>query len=161
MNFTNKELLRSKIQSKLLKLNFPILIAILLRDYDSDTVKRTLKQIGKDMGATWLKYYTPPSNKICKIFKKNTIKTFGKLKMKCDVYNDGFSLIFYECPLCSKDIEIFSDVPYCVSISGFYEQFFNELAKTKDFWFNKIEGDTVKSISSGDEYCEHYFKKVD
>jgi hypothetical protein len=164
VNFSRDKLYKSKIQTELLKLNFPVLIAILLKDYDSETTKKVLKKIGADMSHTWLNYFTPPKgNDIRKIFIKNTRKTFGKLKIETieDPENGNFSLIFHDCPLCKRDIEILSEVPYCISIAGFYEDFFNELAKTRDFWFKKISGTTKMSISSGDEYCEHYFEVIE
>lgn len=164
VNFDRQTLFNSKLQLELLKLNFPVLISILLKDYDNKTTRKVLKNIGADMSKTWLDYYTPKGDNIKEIFLKNTLKTFGKLRIEIieDRENGNFSLIFHDCPLCSKNIEILSEVPYCVSISGFYEEFFNILAaKNKNLWFNKISGSTKKSISSGDEYCEHFFEVIE
>ncbi|MHA1271295.1 MAG: hypothetical protein ACTSPY_15995 [Candidatus Helarchaeota archaeon] len=159
MNYSRNKIFNSKVQLELLKLNFPVLISILLNEYDIETTCRVLKKIGEDMADTWLKYYVPKGYNLKNLIKKNTLRTFGKLKMQVKQNEDGFSLIFYECPLCSKEIEIVSQVPYCISISGFYEKFFNNLAAKSDrFGFKKIEGTTIKSISGGDTYCEHIFK---
>ncbi|MHA1311921.1 MAG: hypothetical protein ACTSQO_13485 [Candidatus Helarchaeota archaeon] len=162
MNLDRKKLLKSKVLVDLLKLNFPALISILLRDYDNKTVRQVLKNIGSDMAESWLQYFRPKGYNVKLILKVNTKKTFGKLKMQVKKHDDGFSLIFYECPLCRRDIEIKSEVPYCISISGFYERYFNILASENDkFGFKKIEGTTIKSISGGNNYCEHYFKIIE
>ncbi|MHA1230125.1 MAG: hypothetical protein ACTSRP_05435 [Candidatus Helarchaeota archaeon] len=162
MNVSRKELLRSKVNVDLLKLNFPALITILLNDYEVDAIKQLLKDIGGDMAESWLTFYTPKSANVKRILKMNTLRTFGNLKMKVKMREFDFSLIFYQCPLCRKDIEILSEIPYCLSIAGYYERYFNILAsKNPKFKFKKIVGDTIKSISSGDKYCEHLFKYVE
>lgn len=161
-----EDLLGSKALLMPIKRSSPEIIGFLIAKRGAEQAEKDLYDIGGLIAQRVLMVWSPKKTEPFKVFKEAGRKFFGNKKIKKRVLeringrDSKISVQDRKCPVCPTEKgqeleEQLKEINHCVMISGFIEAILKHLIETQPVPYNEIKCETVKSISSGDDYCEH------
>ena len=159
-----EDLYDAKVALFIVQRALPEVIGFLVNKRGPEQAERDLRDIGNTIAQRILMVWSPKTPKPFQIVKDLMRIFLGNKKLKGKVVeriNGNPSKIIirdYDCPLCpeqKKEVLEVSVIHYCVSVSGFAEYIFNHLIENRVAPYTKAKCNTVKSVGSGDKWCEH------
>ena len=150
----NDFIIKKKLNLNLVKTGYPEVISAMRRLGGSvEFVKEQLKIMGQKVGR-YIEEYWNRDFKSLETTIKDLYKLIGRKKLKIIRTQDHFQLIDRNCPLCWKPIEI-TNIHYCGILTGTVEGFFERYLPKIQTPYKTVKAETVKSRSSGDQFCVH------
>ena len=161
-----EELIGTKALLMPIKRSSPEIIGFLIAKRGLEQAAKDLYDIGGLIAERILMVWSPKKTEPFEIFKEAGRKFFGNKKIKKRVLervNGRDSIISVQdrnCPVCPTEKgqeleEQLRKINHCIMISGFIEAVIKHQIATQSLPYSDIKCETVKSVSSGDEYCEH------
>ncbi|MHA1129449.1 MAG: hypothetical protein ACTSQI_16890 [Candidatus Helarchaeota archaeon] len=159
-----QELFEAQVNVMVSKRALPEVVAYLIVKRGVEQAEEDLRDIARIITERLLLVWIPKSNKPFKIFKEMMGLFFGNKKIKGKVLErkkkrpTKIAIRDYNCPICpdKKGEEVVvSEIHYCVAVSGTVNTIFEYLIANKLVPYLKADCQTIKSVGSGNEYCEH------
>ena len=164
MTFLDEQERIMKMHSKmyignlLIKMYYPNVITFLVKQVGAEEARKRLYQVGQQVGRELLRIRKPKTTDIKKMisgFFKFMWNTTKNIKIKKIKEKDRliYRITDNKCGICDPETAIEGvDVP-CVSVDGYLDACLEYISKTTPIPAYKIQ--TLKSVATGDEYCEH------
>ena len=159
-----QDLYEAQVNQMVAKRALPEVVAYLFKNRGPDQAKKDLRDIASIITKRLLLVWIPRSRKPFNVIKEMMRVFFGNKKIKGKVLErlngkpSKIAIRDYNCPICSDkkgEEVIISGIHFCVPVSGAMEAALTYLIENKLALFTKVNCETVKSIGSGDTYCEH------
>ncbi|MHA1233003.1 MAG: hypothetical protein ACTSRP_21365 [Candidatus Helarchaeota archaeon] len=159
----NREaLLHDKASVYLIQMIYVEVVAYLRKKLESiEEIEKRIRKMGENIGRTMFIYYRPRKKSPISIMKDFIRVATGlsgvRIKKKFKKQNKKIIVIYKVCPLCNREIET-KGLRYCLPTMAIIEEYVNQCIKEgKLKKFNRVEGEVIKSIASGDDRCEYHF----
>jgi predicted hydrocarbon binding protein len=159
-----QELFDAQVNMMVSKRALPEVIAFLITHRGVEQAEEDLRDIARIITQRLLLVWVPKSMKPFKMFKEMMQLFFGNKKVKGKVLERDnkkpvkIAIRDYNCPICpdqkGEEVEV-SGLHYCVAVSGTMNAIFDHMIENNLVPYSKADCRTVKSVGSGDEYCEH------
>ena len=160
------EFMKWNINSMLVGLIYPTLLARLVREYGGEKTKIRLNKIGKRISELVVDKYEHKHNSFSKIMKDFLNKFMG-LKCKIATVSKGkeYMLTTKYCHLCDaieEEIEGLDNIHYCETYTGVIEGFYNLMPESyPELPIKKIKVTTVESRGSGAKKCKYRLEVIE
>jgi len=153
-----QEFKKIKISTLLLKIVYPVVLSYFYRNKGAAEASKHLINIGLKTSTKFARYHTPKSDNIKKVLKEMMNYWGPKYKIKENKEDSTYTLYTKHCTLCKDMPELdLEGMHYCSPVSGFIEGYLNSLISIKNpsvFPFESFSASVIKSMGSGDPYCE-------
>jgi predicted hydrocarbon binding protein len=159
-----EDLFNAKVSLLVVRRALPEVIGFLVNKRGPEQAERDLRDIGNIIAQRMLMVWSPKTPKPFQIIKDLMRIFLGNKKLKGKIVERAkgqpLKIVIrdYDCPLCpelKKEALEVSVIHYCVAVSGFVESVLNHLIEHKVAPYTKAKCNTVKSVGSGDKFCEH------
>ncbi|MHA1266943.1 MAG: hypothetical protein ACTSRS_17025 [Candidatus Helarchaeota archaeon] len=157
-------LYESQVSLMIAKRALPEVVAFLVTKRGVVQAEHDLRDIARIITDRMLICWKPKTLKPFQIVKEmmNTFFNNKKLKGKITKRIDGkpaqILIRDYNCPICpdkkGEEIKV-TELPYCIPIAGFIQAVIQHLIDKDLVPYTKVSCETLKSVGSGDNYCEH------
>ena len=161
---TSDEMLGKEFISDIISVFYGQLVPKLLAIYDDETVKKILKDFGRQSRAKFSEYWLPRRKSIIGIVKESyQVIMKRKLKKFITVEKDKkWIMVDDSCVMCWEGVEYVGNVHYCTFMAGVIEGCFDSLRDKPGFEHLPIvKSETISSRARGDEDCRHEFWVVE
>jgi predicted hydrocarbon binding protein len=157
------KLLHSKIYvgNLLIKMYYPNVVTYLAKNLGPEEATARLFQIGQEIGRKLLEIRAPKSTDVKKLVKqwyKIMWNSTKGLSIK-EINRNGkilYKVVDKKCGVCDPETVIEGLKVPCSSIAGYLDACMEYLSKKVTISSYKVQ--TVKSVSTGDPYCEHHIE---
>ncbi len=160
-----ENLIRDKGSIYLIQMIYIEVFAYLRKNLESlEVLENKLREMGNRIGKSIYIYYKPRKFSLIKMlrdvihvatgvknFKIKTVKKSNKIEI---------TIIYNQCPLCVSEVEE-KGVHYCIPTMAILEEYLKlAINDGKLKGFKSVEGKVIKSVSSGDDHCEYFYKLI-
>lgn len=163
---TREDFLKEKGAASLISILYLEAFALIKQHYGNEGATERLIKMGHVIAQSYYEYYKPPKKKLVSIIKdivKNIIGLKGvKIKETRTPTEIRISLNVPDCQLCMPEVSV-QDVHFCTPSMAIIENIVNlmladGLVKKP---FQTFSGEVLKSVSTGNDHCEWYYKVVE
>lgn len=135
---------------------YPTIVAFFAKKVGIEEAKERLFQIGQVVAQKILEFWNPKAKNIENLIKK-MFKKIWKQKVQIKKNRDQSKVVYRiidkDCRICDPEATIIGSKIPCITISGYIDTFLQHF--TKGTPLSSYQVRTVKSVSVGDEFCEH------
>ena len=160
-----EDLFKSEVSTMIARRSLPEVVGFLVAKRGAQQAELDLRDISRMITDRMLMVWKPKHIKPFQIVKEMMKLFFGNKKIKGKVTEriDGrptqILIRDHDCPICpekkgDEELEVL-EIHYCTSVAGFIESIIHWLMDRDYVPYTKVTCNTVKSVGSGDNHCEH------
>ena len=147
----------------LIKMYYPNVLSFLVKKVGFEQAKTRIFQIGQETGREMLKVWDPKTKDVKTLILKWYKLMWNKNKnVKITMAEENRKIIYHiidkKCNVCEPELIIEGLQVPCVSMAGNFDACMEYLAKILPIQSFQVQ--TVKSLATGDPYCEHQIELV-
>jgi len=153
---------RMKLSTIFLRIVYPGVLISFLRDYDFETAKKHVWNLGYRVSKYIFNYFKPKSNEFQKILDEFGEKLWGtKFKIQIDKKKEAYLISPETCPLCEDmpPLEM-KGLHNCFPLEGFLIGYFESLKEHNLFEFKEMYAKVLQSKGSGADRCLYEVKVI-